>query len=152
MTALTPQPQLASLGPRGYGRFVVPSRRRSGSLIGIIVGCVLAVSSNGCSFTWAEGPPAHPRSGQPLDCTDSYTLPVLDTVFAVVGGTVCLFAYSLGAALGGSPKPAFYGLLAVTVVAPAGSAIYGYNKVGDCRDVRQTSASSVPEYAPRPAD
>ena len=150
MTALTPPPHLASLHPRGYGRLLVPNRRRSGPLIGIVAACVLAVSSNGCSFTWAEGPPAHARSGTPIDCTDSYTLPVLDTVFAIVGGTMCLFIYSLGTALGGSPKPAFYGLLGVTFVAPAGSAVYGYNKVGDCRDARQISA--VPEYAPRPAD
>jgi hypothetical protein len=118
-------------------------------LIGVIAACVLAVSANACSFAWVEGPPANVRGRTTFECTDSYTLPVLDTVLAAVGGTLCMFILGLGKALGGSPTPAFYGLVALTVVAPAGSAVYGYNKVGDCRDAVRSSA---PEHAPMPVD
>ena len=139
--------------PPGYGAAVVPNRRRSGPLIGIIAACVLAVSSNACSFAFVEGPPPQQGRRKTFDCTDSYSWPVADTVLTVVGGTLCMFILGLGKALGGSPTPAFYGLVALTVVAPAGSAVYGYGKVGDCRDaVRQASAPGVPEFAPRPVD
>jgi hypothetical protein len=140
---------LRHLGPPGYRRRVVPNRRRSGPLIVIIAACVLAVSSNACSFAFVEGPPPQEGRRKTFDCTDSYSWPVVDTVLAVVGGTVCMFILGLGKALGGSPKPAFYGLVALTVVAPAGGAVYGYDKVGDCRDARR---SAPPGYAPRPAD
>ena len=129
------------------------NRDRAGPLVAVIAVCVLAVSSNACSFAFVEGPPPNAEGLKTFDCTDSFAPPVLDTVLAVIDGALALFAYGLGRALGGSPTPVFWGFLAVGVGAPTASAIYGYSKVGSCRDVRRrTSAPSVAENEPTPAD
>jgi len=87
-----------------------------------------------------------------FECTDSYTLPVVDTVLAVVGGTVSFMIYGLGSALGGSPTPAFYGFALVTVGLPTASAIYGYNKVGSCRGAARASARPIAATDLAPGD
>jgi len=117
------------------GRRAVPSA--------VIAVCLLALCANGCSFAYVYGPPPETKGLKSFECTDSYTLPVVDSVLAVVGGTVSFMIYGLGRALGGGPTPVFYGFALVTIGVPTASAIYGYNKVGGCREAARASARPI---------
>jgi hypothetical protein len=128
----------------------MPNRRRAVPFA-VIALCVLALCANACSFAYVYGPPSDTQNVKSFDCTDSYALPIVDTVLAAVGGAMSFMIYGLGRALGGSPTPAFYGVALVTIGLPTASAIYGYHKVGSCRDAARSSVRPIAatDLAPR---
>jgi hypothetical protein len=93
----------------------------------------------GCSFVFAKGPPDEPRSGS-VDCTNSETLPVVDTVLGIGLGIAGVFAIAsppsnpqtfLGSG-GDNYGPAVGGI--VQSILFLSSAAYGFHKVSACRD------------------
>jgi hypothetical protein len=132
-------------------------RRSSRSPWAGAVVCLLAMAANGCSFMYAQSPPPNHTQMRYFDCPSSYAPPALDTAGAVAGGLFSLVLFAFAAYGGSSSFSAIQGanareaapglanvggaavLVAVPVVLvglPAASAVYGYTKVGECRDAK----------------
>jgi hypothetical protein len=103
----------------------------------------------GCSVGFVKRPPRADEEQNPIDCTDSYAMPVLDTV---------LFASSVAVAILGLVRKSDCGALDCLAV-PFGiaggilfplSAADGYDKVHGCKQVKDAVRSSPPEPPPRP--
>ena len=92
----------------------------------------------GCSFIFSEGPPANHHRLPYFDCSTSYAPPVIDTVWAGLQGLNALGAAATSEA-DWNAEISRGGVIAVGLLwlALSGtSAIYGYNKVGSCRDAK----------------
>jgi hypothetical protein len=109
------------------------ARFRTGVLAGVLVG-LLALGGSGCSFLFVQPAPPQTVPAQNFDCTTSYADPIVDTVLAVLGGLLTLGVTSICLDTCGERQSYARVVLAIPLVAlPAGSAIYGYRKVGGCR-------------------
>jgi hypothetical protein len=109
------------------------ARRRTGVMAGVLV-CLLALGGGGCSLLFVQPAPSQPVPVQNLDCTTNYADPIVDTVLAALGGLFTLGITSICFDTCGERQNYARLVLAVPFVAlPAGSAIYGYRKVGGCR-------------------
>jgi hypothetical protein len=108
---------------------------------------VALFATSACSFIGVRGP-SQISNGQPVDCTDSRTLPIVDTVPAVLGGLLAVgdaaFASYCEWGDGGfcAKQDAGFvlaGDLAPLVVGTAylASAIHGYRAVSRCREARR---------------
>ena len=93
---------------------------------------LLLVSSlvPGCSLMFAKGPPAGHEQLPAFPCTTSYAAPVVDTLWGGLAGVNVLgqLAFEQGGEAVGTGL-VFLGLAGA-------SAIYGYSKVGQCRDAQ----------------
>ena len=112
-------------------------RRRTGVIVGILA-CALALSDAGCSFIFVEPPPKQPVPAQSLDCTTNSVAPIADSVLAALGGLFTLAVTSICIDTCGENQNLKRAALALPFfVLPVGSAIYGYSKVGSCRDAHR---------------
>jgi hypothetical protein len=100
----------------------------------------IALAQTGCSFLFVKGPPSNERNIAPDEmpvgrsCTRSYTAPVLDTIWAGLHG---LSLVMLGAASESSTKnrDSLIGIEIAWLTLAVSSAVWGYTKVGECREV-----------------
>jgi hypothetical protein len=105
-----------------------------------VVALAASLSLGGCSFIFSEGPPAQHRRLPYFDCSSSYAPPVLDTIWGALNG---LAAVSV---LGRSEEAwkrdqttSRSSVIAVGLIwlaVSGSSAIYGYSKVGACREAK----------------
>jgi hypothetical protein len=112
----------------------------------------LLISASGCSLMLAEGPPVGHQAMHGFDCSTNYVPPVIDTA---LGG---LAVANIAVAASRSPTetqsenaPSTGTVVAVNLVMlalAAPSAIYGYSRVGSCREAKQALA----ERAAAPGD
>jgi hypothetical protein len=125
----------------------------------------LALTGSGCSFLFVKGAPREVEAATPLQCTESRTLPWVDTGFAV--GSVLA---AVGALTTPATAPctgdrtgceivkgyvgAFAALAALAIAVPTAivtgaSAGYGFAKTSRCREAvaRQGLASPIPGSA-----
>jgi hypothetical protein len=115
------------------------TRKRGSGLLAGLVACLLATgAASGCSFAFVTPPPANPQPGQPLDCSTNYVDPIVDTALATLGGMLSLLILE-GPCIdvcdeGKKTKGVILSL--PLFVLPTISAIYGYSRVGACRDAR----------------
>jgi hypothetical protein len=111
------------------------------------------MGASGCSFLFADGPPPNHRELRYFDCNTSNIFPAADTLVGVLG-----LGYVIGQALPspdietpsgpapGPPGPSVGSLVLKAipfVVLPVTSAVYGYKKVGKCRDAKAELASRL---------
>ena len=109
-----------------------------------LLAAALAVFGMGCSFVFVDGPPTQHQRLPAFECSTGRTVPVLDTLWAVLQtGNLALAAsktdeewddqydgdppFSRNVAIG------TYAALAAFGVA---GAYYGYTTVGECRDAK----------------
>ncbi len=101
----------------------------------------MALAQTGCSFIFVKAPPpSNERNIAPDEmpvarrCTRSYTAPVLDTIWAGLHG---LGLASLAAASESSTKDrdSLIGIEIAWLTLAVSSAVWGYTKVGECREV-----------------
>lgn len=110
----------------------------------IVLGMAMWLS--GCSFVFVSGPPSHHQELPSFTCTESRVAPVLDTVFAVLGGANFVFAAAVDDqkwADNYDGKPPFARSTAIPVYAvgtllAVGSAYYGFKNTGECREALAT--------------
>jgi hypothetical protein len=141
--------------------------RSTRGLSAVATTCLLAVATNGCSFLFSEGPPPDHRELRYFDCDSTYFLPATDAFLGAWGvGVLVASAFNPyapapvgpdGAPAGpssGTPVSALLLLGAATLV-PLTSAVYGYKKMGSCRDAKaelavrlNTSSGGGPPVAP----
>ena len=127
-----------------------------------LVAAALLVGCAGCSFVAVRRAPASlpPAPDAPVECTESRTAPVLDTVGAiatpVVGLTTWFLCSVLDAMQSWSSTPQHLGCgallwgTALGTAAYTGSAVYGYRATGTCRRlVAERSPARPPD---RPSD
>ena len=108
----------------------------TGVLAGVLAG--LLATGGGCSFIFVEPAPKQPIPAQNLDCTTNYVAPIVDSVLAVVGGFFTLAVTSICIDTCGEDRNLKRAVLALPFfVLPVGSAVYGYAKVGGCRDAHR---------------
>jgi hypothetical protein len=121
-----------------------------------VAACLLAMTANGCSFVFTHDPPPHHAEMRYFDCPSNSTAPTVDTTLTVAGGVVVLLSLLVISAassgfLGGASTDGAYGKLGLltlpTVVLPLSSAIYGYTKVGNCRDAKNELSQRIGEEA-----
>jgi hypothetical protein len=104
----------------------------------------------GCSWIGANGPSDIPyTAGPPAECTDSYVLPIIDTVPAVALDTFATLALGVIAAVVVSNKPGDAGSLGAAIAAFTGvpaaivggtytaSAVHGYRTVVECNNSKR---------------
>jgi len=99
---------------------------------------VVAVLVTGCSFVGARAP-EKPRAGEQVECL--VALPILDTVFAAAAvGTGAVFVAddALSGPQNDTTGRSGLGLLLASVPFIV-SAVYGYAKYGECRDIRASA-------------
>jgi hypothetical protein len=98
----------------------------------------------GCSFVFASGPPPHHEALPGVTCTESQVAPVLDTIFAVLGGANVVFAASVddhpwSSSSNGAPpfarSTAIPVYTALTLLAASG-AYYGFKNTGECHEAK----------------
>lgn len=114
--------------------------RRIG-LIGVVISAVLLQS--GCSFLFVKGPPANHAEMASFDCSESNALPVLDLIWAGLNG--------IGAASAAGDdqimnQEQIVGVGLAWVVVSGISAIYGFNKVGQCKNAREQREKRYQSY------
>jgi hypothetical protein len=92
----------------------------------------------GCSFIFSEGPPANHQRLPYFDCSTSYAPPVIDTVWAGLQGLNALGAAATSEQEWNADisRGAVIGVALFWVALSGSSAIYGYNKVGNCRQAK----------------
>lgn len=113
------------------------ARWRADVIAGLLV-CLLALGGGGCSFIFVEPPPKQPVPVQNLDCTTNYVAPIADTVLAAVGGLFTMAITSLCIDTCPENQNLKRAVIALPLfVLPVGSAIYGYAKVGGCRNAHR---------------
>src|SRR5688500_2702028 len=109
----------------------------------------------GCSFIFSEGPPAGHRQMPYFSCSQSYAPPILDTVGAGFNAINLITALSSENRSAGDVSREFsVGLGLVGLGISGASAIYGYRKVGQCKQakdellLRYRAPQSYPGYPP----
>lgn len=128
--------------------------QRRGLLTGAVA-CALAVATSGCSFMFADGPPANHRQSRYFDCESSYVYPAMDATITVagIGGFVAALVVPSGAANGpvagpgGAPAPmppppgpSRTSQVVTSIpllVVPLVSAVYGYTKAKGCGEAKK---------------
>lgn len=96
--------------------------------------CLLSLAANGCSFLFVQGPPPDYREHEDVDCTVTDAAPTIDTVLMVTGGASTLFLFLLSGLSDTSDPRGKIALLSIPFFfVPAGSAVYGYRTVRNCR-------------------
>ena len=101
-------------------------KRRGVLWVGILV---LSLVGNGCSFLFVNAPPREelwnvPSVADPATCSESYALPILDTL-----------VIPIDLLLGLASKDGLIFLIDVGWgILHLASAIHGYSRVGDCND------------------
>jgi hypothetical protein len=86
------------------------------------VALATCASVSGCSFIFSEGPPPQHERMPYFDCSTSYAPPVLDTEWKMNGNT--------------TERSTVIGVGLVWLAVSGAAAIYGYNKVGACRQAK----------------
>jgi hypothetical protein len=87
-----------------------------------------------CSFMLVKGPPDNHPDLQTFECTDSYTWPVLDTIWAGLNGI------GAASALGDRENPdrdQIVGVGMSWLVLSGIAAIYGFSKASTCSDAKR---------------
>jgi hypothetical protein len=108
--------------------------KRTATLIAPALSLVLA---SGCSFVFVDGPPQYHGQLPYLECTPKYTAPVLDTVWAGLSVAVAMIVLADGDESGSKDDAQAAAITQLLSAALYGtSALYGYNKVGQCREAR----------------
>jgi hypothetical protein len=113
-------------------------------------GCLCAVNT-GCSFLFVQSPPSDVSEAEATrtapECTSSSTLPVLDVTGAAASG---LNVMIVGSSEGYTEdqKKVLMPLHAVYGVLYAISAIYGFDKTGKCRVLKQRFERQGSEWRP----
>ena len=119
--------------------------------IALLVSTCLTAGS-GCSLAFTRGPPERLEPHQPVKCTKSYALPVLDGLFAASQVIRILYAVSLtdadyhGMAL---DRPTDIGLGVGLGVLSAISMAVGVSRVGHCNELLE-AIERAPPPRPRP--
>lgn len=107
----------------------------------------------GCSFSMVDGPPSPaPAQATRIECTESRTVPVIDTSVAAVSAAFAIAAFvNAGKDCGGdgdtdsceiSKKiaPMFGTVFAISTALWASSAAVGFRRTSECRDARSRLA------------
>jgi len=104
------------------------------------VAVVTSLSISGCSFIFSEGPPPNHQRLPYFDCSTSYAPPVLDTIWGGLNGLGAIAAMGSSdeewKADQGSDRSTVIGVGLVWLAVSGASAIYGYSKVGQCREAK----------------
>jgi hypothetical protein len=121
---------------------------------GLIAAMVSAVSVQpGCSFLFVKGPPPDHARMASFDCSESYVMPVMDTIGAVLAGAI---AASAGGDNSNQDQAADITVGVSLLVLAGASAIYGYSRATDCRaawqalEERNAHAPPPQPYYPYP--
>jgi hypothetical protein len=135
--------------------------KRSRSWMSAVVAVVTSVSLSGCSFIFTEGPPPNHERLPYFDCSSSAAAPVVDTIWAGLNGLGALVAAGQSDEQwkqnnNATERSTVIGVGLVWLAVSGASAIYGYQKVGACRDAKaqllmRQSRQIGPEAWPPPA-
>jgi hypothetical protein len=106
----------------------------------LLVGAVVALALNGCSFAFVHGPPANHRTMPYFDCTNSNVLPVMDGLVAAAATAATVDAMT-GNISTRKADMIGYGIDAALFGA---SAIYGLSKTADCRAAQAALVARIP--------
>ena len=114
--------------------------------------------SQGCaSFVATKGPPKAHATLPDFECSTSYALPIIDTAVGAALGGLAVTGLVHASRNGGIEQDAKLPLatLGIWTTVAAASAVYGYWKVGACRDAkddlgRRTAASARTAPLPPP--
>lgn len=124
----------------------------------------LLTGTPGCSLVFVRGAPegaARYPPTVPVECTSSRWAPIVDTVFAGLGGLATTMAAVApeSAFEGGASRGTVLGLYGAQAALYAASAIHGYSSTAECRELQQqrtqlapgaTGPGAVPPPAPPP--
>jgi hypothetical protein len=97
--------------------------------------------AGGCSFIFSEGPPAQHQMMPYFDCSSSYAPPVIDTLWGglnLVGAFIAMSASEEDWRARGNrvSRGAAIGVGLAWAALSGSSAVYGYNKVGQCKQAK----------------
>jgi hypothetical protein len=117
----------------------------------VLLVALLAVCQGCASLLTVKGPPSGHEQLPFVDCSARYTAPVVDTALATFFGGVALVALLNRPAEEKDPQTArlIMTTLALWTAVGAGSAAYGYWKVGSCREARDALARRTTTVVPR---
>jgi hypothetical protein len=100
-----------------------------------------SLSLSGCSFIFSDGPPANHRQLPYFDCSTSYAPPVLDTIWAGLNGLGALTALASSSEEWEQRQTSDRSTVIVVglswLALSGASAMYGYNKVGECKPAKE---------------
>lgn len=103
----------------------------------------LVVQSSGCSFMFVHGPPEHHAEMPTFDCSDGAGWPVFDVIWAALNGIGAASAAGseeMNEMNEGASRGQVIGVGLAWLVISGASAIYGFGKVGECRNAKQQLA------------
>jgi hypothetical protein len=128
------------------------ARRRWWGRVMVLAAVTSVAPLSGCSFLFLDRPRDYGRS-EKIDCTTSYTLPVVDVAFALLHlVSLGVLASASGDAYGGEKSREAFAQVDILWLTMHGvSAGWGLYKVGECKDLVADDAGSSPSRAaPRP--
>jgi hypothetical protein len=108
-----------------------------------VVAVLTSVSVSGCSYIFTSGPPPNHQQLPYFDCSTSYVPPVLDTVWAGLNGLGAIIALSRSEEewkreqSTASDRSTAIAVGLIWLAVSGSSAIYGYQKVGQCKPAKE---------------
>jgi hypothetical protein len=121
------------------------ARRFHAALLAILIG------AGGCSLMLTEGPPVGHQAMHGFDCSTNYVPPVIDTALSGLAvANIAVAATRSSSEMQSANAPSAGAVVAVNIVMlalAAPSAVYGYSRVGSCREAKQALAERA--AAPR---
>ena len=109
--------------------------------------CVL-LQLDACSLLFVTPAPPYAQLGQPVECTDSHTMPWIDTIYGLA-----LISSAVGGGTSSSPsstdKSIGVPLVSLTGLAFLASAYIGFRRTGRCAELEDAYAAAHP-YPPQP--
>ena len=109
--------------------------------------CVL-LQVDACSLLFVTPAPPFAQMGQPVECTDSHTMPWIDTIYGLA-----LISSAVGGGTSSSPsstdKSIGVPLVSLTGLAFLASAYIGFRRTGRCAELEDAYAAAHP-YPPQP--
>ena len=93
----------------------------------------IGLTVSGCSLLTVKGPPETPNQTRHIDCTTSYTAPILDVIIGVALGS------SAAVGVRDSAPDAQVPLFFLWFTPFSTSSAYGFKRVSDCNDAHEST-------------
>jgi hypothetical protein len=111
---------------------------RAGALVLASAAC--AIGGSGCSILFAKGPPQRVERGEPIRCTRSYALPVVDGLLMALQAARTIYAFTRSDAdykddPANLTRPVDIGIGIGFTTLHAVSMGVGVSRVGDCNEL-----------------